>query len=140
MPQLEYSSGDHPPIQIGEAIVIGRSPDHSGMAIDDKRLSRKHCEIRRQGPVFIIKDLDSRNGTRVNGETVSEKPLKHGDEISLGGFILKYVESGVEAKGMAEYVPNFDESGPVEVRVGVPAKPTTVIVGAKSGQIGRAHV
>jgi pSer/pThr/pTyr-binding forkhead associated (FHA) protein len=47
-------------------------------------VSRDHAEIVVEGERFVIRDKNSRYGTFVNGETVAEGPLAHGDRIRLG--------------------------------------------------------
>src|SRR5579863_6521281 len=67
----------------GEA-TIGRDPTNV-VAIVDPSVSRKHCLLRREEDGrFQVKDLDSRNGTLVNGLPVKEQWLRHGDEIATG--------------------------------------------------------
>ena len=63
----------------GEA-TLGRDPTNL-VAVADSSVSRKHCLLRREEDGrFQIKDLDSRNGTLVNGRGVKEQWLRHGDE------------------------------------------------------------
>jgi pSer/pThr/pTyr-binding forkhead associated (FHA) protein len=47
-------------------------------------VSRVHAEIRSEGDQWVIVDLDSTNGTRVNGAPVTSAPLRSGDRIRLG--------------------------------------------------------
>ena len=64
--------------------TIGRDPANV-VAIIDPSVSRKHCLLRREEDGrFLVRDLDSRNGTLVNGVTVKEQWLRHGDEIATG--------------------------------------------------------
>jgi pSer/pThr/pTyr-binding forkhead associated (FHA) protein len=66
--------------------VIGRDRK-AGMAIDDKRLSRRHAMIQYQNDGFYLVDLNSTNGSFVNGEQVRRSTrLKHGDRIRLGSL------------------------------------------------------
>ena len=75
---------------------VGREPSNA-LAVSDPSLSRRHCLIIRQGEQFKIRDLDSRNGTFVNGAPVQEGRLEHGDQISVGDssfiFLLRDDES-----------------------------------------------
>jgi transcriptional regulator with GAF, ATPase, and Fis domain len=70
------------PLAEGE-ITIGREAAN-GIAIIDPSVSRKHCLIGWQDGRFRVRDLDSRNGTLVNGAGVEEQWLQHGDEIATG--------------------------------------------------------
>ena len=63
--------------------VIGRSNQADLRLIDDG-ISRKHARIIKSGSDVILEDLNSANGTLVNGELVSQRVLKNGDKISIG--------------------------------------------------------
>ena len=64
-------------------LVLGRSSD-ADIHIDDEGVSRQHAKfIRREGR-YLVMDLGSTNGTLVNGENVTEVPLKDGDKIQVG--------------------------------------------------------
>lgn len=67
----------------GVETIIGRD-DGCGIRLDGLGLSRRHCAILKQGARFLLRDLDSENGTWVNGERVQERELRHGDRIGLG--------------------------------------------------------
>ena len=78
------------PLPDGEA-TIGRDPANV-VAIIDPSVSRKHCLLRREEDGrFQIRDLDSRNGTMVNGVPVKEQWLRHGDEIATGDSIFLFL-------------------------------------------------
>jgi hypothetical protein len=67
----------------GSRFVIGRSRD-SDLTLDDPNVSRRHAELRRQGDTWMVADLGSKNGVKVNGRRVEHAVLKPGDEITLG--------------------------------------------------------
>jgi hypothetical protein len=73
----------------GPVIQIGRAPG-CDIVLDDRNVSRRHAEIRRRGPVVVLVDLDSTNGTIVNGRRVREHPLADGDRITLGNSRLTF--------------------------------------------------
>ena len=78
------------PLPDGEAL-LGRDPTNA-VAVADASVSRKHCRLRREEDGrFQIKDLDSRNGTLVNGEVVKEQWLRHGDEIATGDSVFLFL-------------------------------------------------
>jgi Mg-chelatase subunit ChlD len=62
---------------------IGALPEND-IAIPVASVSRVHAEIRSEGEHWVIVDLDSTNGTRVNGAPVSATPLRPGDRIRIG--------------------------------------------------------
>jgi len=70
------------PLSEGE-VTIGREASN-GIAIVDPSVSRKHCLLSSQGGRYRVRDLESRNGTLVNGAAVEEHWLQHGDEIAAG--------------------------------------------------------
>jgi transcriptional regulator with GAF, ATPase, and Fis domain len=70
------------PLSEGE-VTIGREASN-GIAVTDPSVSRKHCLVSWQDGKFRVRDLDSRNGTQVNGAGVEERWLEHGDEIAAG--------------------------------------------------------
>jgi pSer/pThr/pTyr-binding forkhead associated (FHA) protein len=67
----------------GSRVVLGRSRD-CDIVIDDPNISRRHAELRREGGGWLVADLGSTNGVKVNGRRVNEQPLNPGDEITLG--------------------------------------------------------
>jgi len=68
-------------------IHVGRDPSNL-LSISDPSLSRRHCALVRDNEGYKIRDLDSRNGTSVNGVSVKEAQLRHGDQISVGDSIF----------------------------------------------------
>jgi len=73
----------------GGKLLIGRGPD-SDIQILDAGLSRNHCSLERIDDTFYITDLDSRNGTFVNGKRVTRREIKPNDVISLGGIDFQF--------------------------------------------------
>lgn len=66
-----------------ELITVGRSPENA-IHIDDPSVSGRHAQLHRVGETFHLQDLDSTNGTRVNGEAVTSVALRVGDRIQFG--------------------------------------------------------
>jgi hypothetical protein len=80
-------------VPLGEQpLVIGRNAD-CGVVVADARASRQHAEILAQGNGFVVHDLDSMNGTLVNGTAIRQHPLADGDEIRLGNTVLRFEAS-----------------------------------------------
>ena len=73
--------------------VIGRSKE-SDIRISDPNVSRRHAEIRQDGSVYWIVDLDSTNGISVNGREVKRAKLDDEDRITLGSTELVFRRSG----------------------------------------------
>lgn len=73
-----------------QPVTIGRLPE-CDVTISDPNVSRKHAEIRRHGNEFVIVDLGSTNGTRLNGSNVTgERRLRDGDEIAVGSTVIRF--------------------------------------------------
>lgn len=87
MPQIRIKTGHQKGriVQIdGEKpLILGRDAQ-AILQILDKGVSRAHAEIFRVGEMVFIRDLNSRNGTLVNGETIKEELLREGDLIRIG--------------------------------------------------------
>jgi hypothetical protein len=75
-----------------DPITIGRLPE-STVVVSDPNASRRHAEIRRSGDDVVVVDLDSTNGTRVNGAPVRQRVLEDGDEIAIGTTYLRFETS-----------------------------------------------
>jgi Nif-specific regulatory protein len=80
-----------------EEVTIGREASNL-LPVSDHSVSRRHCLIRREAGAFKVIDLESFNGTLVNGLPVGEQALSHGDHITLGHvrflFLLHESEDG----------------------------------------------
>jgi hypothetical protein len=73
-------------------ISVGRHPE-SNLVLADSNVSRNHAEIRPQGEGFVVVDLGSTNGTRVNGVRVDQQVLRDGDEITFGNTRIRFEAS-----------------------------------------------
>ena len=69
--------------------VVGRDPD-AAIQIDDEAVSWNHLEIENRGGLLMATDLDSRNGSAINGEPL-DKPrrLRDGDTLIVAGYRLE---------------------------------------------------
>ena len=70
-------------------ITIGRE-EGNGLRLNDERISRFHAKVQQEDGDVIITDLESTNGTRVNGSPVQIRRLRPGDQISLGRSMLLF--------------------------------------------------
>ncbi|MBM7805567.1 2-polyprenyl-6-methoxyphenol hydroxylase-like FAD-dependent oxidoreductase [Geodermatophilus bullaregiensis] len=71
------------------AVTLGRG-DTNDVVLASRFASRVHAEVRREGEGFALHDLDSDNGTWVNGAQVSVHPLEPGDEIRIGDEVFRF--------------------------------------------------
>lgn len=69
-------------------MVVGRSR-RCDVVLTDPNVSRQHAELRLRNGVVAVRDLDSTNGTRVNGRTIREATVHAGDRIELGTSLLR---------------------------------------------------
>lgn len=79
-------------VQTGRTIALGTRSDLGRDSVNrpDTKISRSHASVVRQGNQYWLKDLDSTNGTFLNGIRVFEKALLHrGDQIQLGETVLR---------------------------------------------------
>lgn len=74
----------------GQSLTIGRRP-YNDIALDDLTVSGEHAVILTGAGKRVVKDLDSRNGTLVNGEPIRSHLLAHGDLIEVGIYRLRYL-------------------------------------------------
>jgi pSer/pThr/pTyr-binding forkhead associated (FHA) protein len=70
-------------------VTFGRLPECT-VSFDDSNVSRQHAEIRPEGDGFVLADLGSTNGTKVNGARITRHRLVDGDRITLGATIIEF--------------------------------------------------
>jgi pSer/pThr/pTyr-binding forkhead associated (FHA) protein len=70
--------------------VIGRSRD-AAVPLKDPMVSREHAAIVFHEDAFILQDLDSTNGTYMEGTLIKERELSHGDKFNLGTTVLQFI-------------------------------------------------
>jgi pSer/pThr/pTyr-binding forkhead associated (FHA) protein len=75
-------------IPAGTVKTIGRSTG-AELILDAALVSRLHCQITAGADTLDVKDLDSTNGTFVNGKRIAASPLRSGDTLSIGRVHLK---------------------------------------------------
>ncbi len=90
---------------VADPVSIGRLPDNA-IQCPDEGLSRNHALIERYGDGWRIRDLGSRNGTKVNGHRVAEHRLRHGDLVRLGAVEIRFIEPN-EANAPRRQTPDF---------------------------------
>ena len=71
-----------------DEIIIGRDPGND-IQIDNEAVSREHARIIRGPNYYLIEDLNSTNGTFVNGKKINKKFLQEVDEILIGKHSLQ---------------------------------------------------
>ena len=103
MPKLIINGVTHE--LVDEAITIGRGPDNT-IVVNDPSISTHHVHLLLEGDTYRLKDLDSTNGTRVNGKPVTETVLRFDDRIRFGAAEARYESSEV---GGSKTLPKPEE-------------------------------
>ena len=70
-------------------VTIGREEGNS-IQVNDDRVSRYHLKIQEDHEKIVLTDLESTNGTKVNGEDIQLRILRHGDLITVGRSVLLF--------------------------------------------------
>lgn len=88
-----------------ESLTLGRDKIDT-IQLNDQGASRQHAEVFRIGELYFLRDLESKNGTFLNEEQISEQALQIGDKIRIGGTVLSFEEDVSEsaAERMAKRV------------------------------------
>jgi pSer/pThr/pTyr-binding forkhead associated (FHA) protein len=101
-PRLWISSSGEAPHSVAltaERTVVGRSPK-ADVVLDDEAVSWNHLEVERRGDVLMATDLDSRNGTALNGEPLDRpRRLRDGDTLIVGTYRLEVKTGSVTPVG-----------------------------------------
>jgi pSer/pThr/pTyr-binding forkhead associated (FHA) protein len=106
----------------GDTIYIGRSPDND-IQIKDRFVSRKHLRIFRKESKYLIKDLESKNGTFINGKQIPsgvEFELKKGLTIAIGMSVICLDKESSE--DVVSFLESIRLSRDISKEVGVSAK------------------
>src|ERR1043165_1324523 len=97
---------------IGPPITIGREEGNT-IQLNDERVSRYHVKIQEDNNRLVLTDLDSTNGTKVNGEDIQLRILKFGDMIALGRSVLLFGKREQIAERLASLRREAEGSGTV---------------------------
>ena len=82
---------------LGQEESMGRSTDRNTIVLDDSQVSRQHATLQRLGSTYMLVDLNSANGTSVNGNRIKEQILNDGDLISISKYNITYKKMGTVA-------------------------------------------
>lgn len=104
--QLTFKSGDEEQSVLLESpeTIMGRGPE-CHIQLTDYGISRQHAKVVRSDGEYVVVDLNSRNGTRVNGTRITQVGLTDGDEITLGKFPLHFRRALREKVVLSEGTP-----------------------------------
>ena len=86
------STGTRTPLY-ADVCTLGRATENT-ISLPDAQASRRHAEIRYENGRHVLVDMNSTNGTTVNGSRISgPRVLTHGDVIAIGAIQLRYEAS-----------------------------------------------
>ena len=87
-PSLMRSDGAELPLE-ADVLNMGRAPDNH-IVVNDRRVSRRHAVLKREGTNYVLEDLGTPNGTFVNDQRIQRQVLAPGDAIRLGQSVFTY--------------------------------------------------
>lgn len=88
------------PIEKSE-VTLGRASEND-LSLPDKSISRKHAVLRKTLRGYLLKDLESYNGTFINGSRITEHILKHGDRVSMGAIAMVFMDGSAPTAAPGE--------------------------------------
>jgi hypothetical protein len=125
MARLTIESGEEPgrEFKVAGAVVIGRLKTNP-VPIEDAKASREHTAVRLVGADYYVADLESRNGTYLNGRLIRQQErLRNGDRIQIGRTVLLFSEDAEDQARRAELAAQAAAPPPVVVAAPVPPPP-----------------
>lgn len=90
----------------GPVVTIGRDSGNR-IQLHDTEVSRRHAEIRRVDDRYLLVDLNSSNGTLVNGKAVREHILNSGDQVQVGRTLMLFTRPANESQAIAPWSVAF---------------------------------
>jgi general secretion pathway protein E len=93
-------------------VTIGRHASNSVAIEDDKLISRHHCQIEWSNNNYVLRDLDSRNGTKIDGLDIVSVVLRSGSVFHVGGTPVRFINDGQTVQVAAGQLPHSDPSQP----------------------------
>ena len=83
--QLVPFHGGEPITIEKDVTIVGRQAEHCDLVLDRKSVSKIHCIIAKTDGLLFVRDLDSTNGTKVNGQRIIRGALLPGDQLAFAG-------------------------------------------------------
>ena len=118
------------PLQAGR-ITVGRNSSND-IVLNEPVVSGEHAAIQLQ-PVPSITDLNSTNGTRLNGKAVTKASLQHNDVIKIGSHELHFVDVGVQDFAATMIL----QAEPAELKEEPPTAALKILNGPRAGEVMR---
>lgn len=92
-------------------ILIGRHQECDVSLQNSSKVSRRHCCVVQVGDRYVLRDLGSMNGIRVNGHRIVETELHPGDEVAVADVIFRFRRDDAPQRS-----PRLPTAKPVDVR------------------------
>ena len=105
---------------------LGRRP-YNDIVIDNLAVSGEHAVLQMSGNEVFVEDLNSTNGTYLNGKAVKKQQLNNGDTVEIGKYKIKYVNEVASA--------GFEKTMIIKAGSVAPAGPVAPQAGAASGDV-----
>lgn len=136
---LKYKDAEGVPKKVlveGEKFTLGRTPDND-LSIPIANLSRRHAQIERFADIFILSDLNSSNGTKLDGQQLAEPTaLKNGNIINLGdGAEIKIEMISDEPPDSAAETPPAKDAASAGASVSAPSSPPAANSAAEGSSV-----
>lgn len=136
-------------VRLGEGprLTIGRAPSNA-IVVEDTAASREHCSLERRGDRWFLTDLESKNGTRLNGEVITTTlRLEPGDRIEIGLAKMTFLDDMPdslieESTGLSSFAKSLGDPEPhasTEERVAVHRAPVDQAADAIFGAIAEGR-
>jgi pSer/pThr/pTyr-binding forkhead associated (FHA) protein len=101
---------------IGDAVTIGRAPSND-IVIDHPTVSAQHARLTKSPSGYRIKDLESTNGTQINGVSISDAELKDGAEIRFGYITGFFRDAAASIDQVRKLQLPGEHDRPTQIRV-----------------------
>jgi pSer/pThr/pTyr-binding forkhead associated (FHA) protein len=109
---------------VRDEITIGRKEGNT-IRLTERNVSRRHARLKRANGAFLIEDLESYNGIKVNGRRIEKSvPLKPGDQVGIGDYLIALQDEASDAVSVAD-APTATIAQPAAPGLGDP--PTAMI-------------
>lgn len=97
-------------------VMLGRKPEND-LAIDNLAVSGYHAKILRENDQYVLEDMGSLNGTYVNGERITRRTLKSGEQILIGKHTIEFIAPELKVEEPAQRPKAMDETVVLDPRL-----------------------
>ena len=106
---IPTGGGDNIPL-IRDRLTIGRR-ESCDICLRFPNISGLHCELEFQDGIWVIRDLGSKNGVKVNGVKIKQKQLRDGNEIAIANrvFVIRYKMRGGSQNSLNEILDDEED-------------------------------